>query len=309
MSEELVFNTFAQSTFEVDGTKVDLTETKIVESRANKLARHHRMHMVGQRLDRLGSEARTWTLSLEWYNNEEGTNDYPTQLLKLLRLFTKQQVGELYTPTSGYAKVGALSYSRTESTGKKDYASMEIVFVEDTTDDAAKQWKEPSARAVLVNEGTAVAEDSDEIGTDVDPQNEFDQACREAENAARKPTDYYDHAANRMDRVVRRIEGIERAYTETGSRFQSEVNTMASDPNASRVGVALQRIGNVCLRTSAKSGGGRTRYVRFANATTILAVARAVNQDAKKLAALNRSKIPDLMHIPAQTPVKVYAAA
>lgn len=129
----------------------------LTEDLANRIVRQARAYRRGAKLDSTGAAEREFSF-VALFNNtvrERGLEQnaralYPFMMRELMSSFDIQQTGTLTLPTVGAVRCRAEKCKRTESTGERDQATLQLTFVEDNEESlATASFSLPSARATV----------------------------------------------------------------------------------------------------------------------------------------------------------------
>lgn len=137
---------------------VSFPTTSIVESGGKRLPRHERPYRDGWKLDDTGLRGRTWKVTAIFSNRVlepgmplNGVAPYPFAVRALLESFEERVTGDLTLPTVGKVRARLETYERTESSETRDFATVELTFIEDNEEALDRAtFRPPTVRATIV---------------------------------------------------------------------------------------------------------------------------------------------------------------
>lgn len=307
---------FPPAKWEVAGAApITFPVERIEEAHGMRLVAHERVYRPGARLDNMGARYTIWRLTVTFFNSPnhedgvDGLTQYPDVVNALCAACKIEETGTLTIPSVGKRRCQAATYNRVDEIGKVDACGVVFEFWEDNEDDAAAQaTQSPSALSVvkgLANDSLAAAEEFGATSFDLGELVEF---AAELEALAMAPGDFVTDLESQANAVANRAERVHDAFTNAANEAATELRTLLTDPTASRAGRTLQRLADTSRRILGQKSGhvGRVISRRFEHDLSIFDIAVLVGQSATDLMAIN-IEIPDLLAIPARTPVKVFA--
>jgi hypothetical protein len=299
--------------FTVAGVTYAFTTESIKADGENRIIERERPYRDGAKLDDTGSKARRWTIeSLFQSTSREadisaingGLPLYPDVLNELLFLFFTHETGDLMVPTDGKVRARAQTYSRTEKSGERDCALVQLVFVEDNEDSVDfRSLQAPSANANARRLASTTTFDVQSAGAWLPSLNDLDQLVGSLEDQVNAPGE----VAGDVQQSATRIQGN---AVRAGQAFKNGARSgrdMFLDPTNSRAERKLVRQRDMSARAANEARRGRPQLatVIFQEETTLFRVASIVNQSFDELLEVNPELDP--YFIPALTHVHVFA--
>lgn len=312
--EEEVFARLVVASWEVKGKpKLALACTRISQTYANRIVRRKRPYREGARLDDTGGDPTQWELEGLYHNghDEPGLPEllYPAHLDAVCDALVVHETGTLTTPTRGARRCRLMTFRRVEDAGLRDAAVLTCTFEEDNEDDAkASSFKAPSARAVARSLAQDTTDGLEEAGSLGDAVSELNEAAAELEGLANAPGEFVSDIDAQVNACTHAVDRVGSAFSDASSAGAAEIAAILTDPQNSRAGRALTKLGDVAGRERARVGGVLgLRSVTYPSTVSIFDVARDVEQDATKLMGLNPSLAEDFLRIAAGRSIRVFA--
>jgi prophage DNA circulation protein len=170
----------------------------ISESGGARIVERKRPFRRGAKLDDTGREAYRWKLSAVFHNSiqEEGMEIngeplYPDVLNSLLGTLGTGETGDLILPTRGIVRARFASYNRLENFDSRDYAAVELEFIEDNEDKATAEGytalKLQGSAETMIEEATFSAQSEGSWSGSLEDLTEL---VRSIEGYASAPGDY-----------------------------------------------------------------------------------------------------------------------
>lgn len=270
---------------------------KISESGGNRIVKRDRPYRDGAKLDDTGSNAKQWSITVNFDNGieEEGLDAskplYPDVLNELIASFDIHETGDLVVPTRGRVRVRAETYQREETESERDEAVVTFTFLEDNEDNVGANQFEPMgihASANRLTEQTVFSATSEGMwGTSLSDLNEF---ASELEGLANYPGDTIANIDSQCSIVIGAVNRVGRAFT----RESEENRNMLNDPELSLTQRKLEETKDMTARARAEAYKGRPRLVPFyvVGDTDLFTIAANLNVAAEDLIEINRAIDP-----------------
>lgn len=275
----------------------------------NRIPRRERVYRDGAKLDGTGAQPDQWTLTCAFFNgNKEqgvpGDTLYPDQLRALLKAVKSQDTGTLTLPTDGPKRCRADHWTRTDDDERRDYAILQITFVEDNEDDqTAASFSLPTARSAASAIAADVVANLEAEGVVSDDTVSLEQLCGELEELANAPEEFADDINSKVDEIVGTIQRIQLAFQDASAASEAAGTLLV--PASTPANDGMRRLSDVASR-SRVSAPRRTRIVRYPRVVSLIEVAASVGQEISDLMPLN-SQYEDLGAIPRSAPIRVLA--
>lgn len=292
---------------------INIPTSKIRESCKRRHALRRRPWRRGAKIDKFGPEARVWEIDVLFHNgsSEAGIEPdtlYPDVLNELLDTFDVDETGTLSLPTRGPVRVVWVDYERVEDNSESDAAAVRLTFFEDNEEGTdAASFTHPSASAVARLQAEECTDELTDLGTFGDLVSSLTSLGDDLQELAHAPGNFVDDLEGGCYAVIHKVEQVEATFVETSSEAGAEVTALLTKPEASRAGRLLRKFSDTAGRTLLLTGAGRVVVRRFATQRSIFDVAAELQQNPATLVQMNAT-IPDLLAIPAGTPVRVLAA-
>lgn len=308
-----LFEQLPPGQFTVAGITYAFPITTIKADGENRLIERERPYRDGAKLDDTGSKARRWTLECMFQVTSReseittingGLPLYPDVLNELLLLFFTHETGDLVVPTDGKVRARAQTYSRTETSGERDCALVQLVFIEDNEDSVDfRSLQAPSANANARQLASTTTFDVQSAGAWMPSLADLDQLVGALEDQVNAPGE----VAGDVQSSARRIQGN---AVRAGQAFKDGARNgrnLFLDPTNSRAERKLVRQRDMSARASNEARRGRPQLatVVFQESTTMFRVSATVNQAFEDLLEVNPELDP--YFIPALTPINVFA--
>jgi len=313
MADDL-FGLFPTGKWEVEGVSVYFAVEEIAESYANRLVEHERPYREGARLDDTFSKARVWRVTIGAYNSDDfppevSSDFYPTELNKLLDSFEKHETGTLTTNTRGPRRCRAESYERVEANEARDSAAVVLLFKEDNEDDAsASDFTAPTAAAVAKKQANDAERAAEEEGVSLgNLAGSIAELGAGIEGLMNAPGDFVGDIEAQANSITHSVEKVEGTFAKTSEESVNEVDTLMSNPSASRAGRLHRQIADTAQKAaSAKVDitGRKVLSRTFAKDLNLFVAAASLNNTAPDVLLLNPTLDP--FEVIAGTPVKYY---
>jgi len=297
---------------------ITFSVTNVSEDWGNRIVPHERYQRPGARLEATGARYRIWRFTAEFYNGQEEPgvdtpfDQYPGLVDKLCDSCDTQETGILMLPTRGSRRCKAKSYQRTDNADSRNFASVAFEFWEDNEDDAtAADYNQVSAAgraSPLANEAVAWSEAQGAGGFDM---SDIAELASELEALATAPGDYVGDLEAKANAITNTIDRIEDTFTTEANNAITEVTLLLTSPQSSLAGRRLRVLADVVASAAtqkASAGIGAVTTITYPRQMSIFDVANTVGQNPAQLMSLN-SSIPNVLAIPAFTPIKVYDEA
>lgn len=307
------FSEYPTAEWSVEGTTVWFAVERLTERKVNRLIRHKRVYRDGARLDDTFQEAIEWTAVCLFFNDEEqeggidGATQYPDNLNEMCDSFDIHETGNLILPTRGPRRCRAESYERIESWDVRNAAAVTFVWVEDNEDDGeAAAFTAPSAKSQNLSVIEAVDFAFDIGGGDSGNLNDL---ASDVQGLAEAPGDYASQVEGQVNAVSNKAKIVEESVTKATHEAKSEAETLFTDPEQARGVRALRKLrdNTAQILEDLAASTRPTITVTFPVVVAISDVAAKFSQTVEELSKLNGS-LEDLLAIPIDTPVTVYAA-
>lgn len=308
------FGRFVVGSWEAKGkAKIAFPITRITQLYGNRLAKRRRPYKDGWKLDDTGSDGVTWELESIFHNGHDEPGLplvlYPAHLDKICDSFVIHETGTLTTPTRGPRRARLETFRRVEDAGLRDAGTLTMTFLEDNEDGlSAASFSPPSAKAVARTLARDTTDALAGAGAWSDLVSSVNEAAAGLEALANAPGDFVDDLDAQANAMIDAVDRVEGAFTSAASEVAEEATKLLLDPENSRAGRLLRKLGDTAARTKAAVGAGRTRGKTYPRQVSIFDVARDVQQSVSALMAVNAG-IPDLMRIPPRTPIQIFEAA
>jgi hypothetical protein len=306
-----IFENTIPCAYEVAGRRLAFSVYSITEDGSNRLTPRKRVYRSGSLQNSTGAEADAWTLEIRFYNGQREpgvpTNPYPQDVGKLRTLCKIQETGTLHLPTRGPVRVRPAHWRRTETAERRDYASVEVTFDEDSEepfDEAALTV--PNARSAAKTIAKQTTEALMAEGIYSDDVASLEQLAGELEALALAPSDFVDDLEQKSQELVDTVARIEAAFATPLIPFGAPgPRALLRAPSAAHVGLLLRALVEMAAAAASAVPGRRAPVPRYYKVDVSIAdVAVDLDQDMNDLMGLN-SSLPNLLRIVAGTPILV----
>lgn len=312
-----IFEQYPVAQFKPDGgVPIAFPVTRISESGGNRIVIQDRAYRDGAKLDDTGSVAVAWSMTAVFLNGltesdidgiNGGMSLYPDGLNALIESFRVHETGDLVVPTRGSVRARCQTYNRGESFDRRDYAVLELTFIEDNEDNVgAQMFTAPSAAgsANLIAEQTTFSEQS--AGMWDGSIQDLNEMTSQLEGLANAPGQYAQDLEQMHKTVMNNVDRVIAVHTDA----VTEGRNILSGAEATKVQRDLQRQKELAGQSaqSAKQGFKKIVTKKYDQQLSIFQIASIENHDAQMLVEMN-PQIPNLLAIPKNTPVRMYANA
>lgn len=310
-----IFGRYPPAKWEVPGAAAVVFPVERLEQiGGNRLVPHERLHRDGARLDDTGSKAEGWSFTISFYNSNnheegvKGLEQYPDTINALIDACRIHETGTLTVPTVGKRRCRAESWRRVESYDKVDMAAVVITWLEDNEDDAESAAAQfPSASAVASKYAKDANAAAEEFGTtSLDDLEAFADDLGDMLSA---PSEFAADIDAKVGNLTAAGERLQATVDTQATMAKEELETIATDPLNGRALRAIAKVLDVAHRAPIQKHDKQGTPIvtrTFDVDLSIFGVAQSVGQSPGKLIPLNAG-LADLLHIPAGTPVRVYA--
>ncbi len=303
------------------GEPIAFPVLRITETGGNRIVIQDRAYRDGAKLDDTGSVAKAWNITVMFENSialsnhaepdlntvNKGEPLYPNILNALIESFDIHETGDLVVPTRGSVRARCQSYSRAEGFDQRDCAMLDLTFVEDNEDNVgAQMFTAPSAAgsANLLAEQTTFSEQSE--GMWDGSIQDLNEMTSQLEGLANAPGQYAQDLEQQHKTVMNNVDRVIALNTDAAT----EGKNILSGAESTKAQRDLQRIKEMAGQSSQAQRQGQKKLVtkKYEQQLSIFQIATIENQDAQVLVE-NNPQIPNLLAIPKNTPVRMYASA
>lgn len=308
MAEEEVFEQFVVGAWEAKGkTKIPFPISRLTQSYANRIAKRRRPYQDGWKLDDTGSDGVTWEVESIFHNghNEDGLPEvlYPDHADKLCASFVVHETGTFTSPTRGPRRARLESFRRVEDAGLRDACTITMTFLEDNEAGMdAGSFAAPSAQAIARTLASDTIDALAKAGCWSSTVASINELAAGLQNLANAPGEFVGDFEAQANATLNAVESVEHAFSSASSELAQESGRLLLDPEASRAGRLLRRLGDTARRATIGRVAGGMRSKRYAREVSLFDVSKEEAVRFDELLRINAG-LPDPFRIPAGTPV------
>lgn len=304
-----VFAGLAAAVWEVNGASVTFAVTKITEEGGNRLVKRQRPYRNGAKVDNTGNKETVYRVETVWNNSifEDGIQQnpvlYPLELNAMIDACLAGVTGNLTLPTRGKRRCQAESWSRTEDNEERDTARVSFTFTEDNEDNVdAQAFVQPSVRATARASTDSANFALESTGSFTQLMEDLENASTDLQDAIAAPGEALQDVDQKVARVVRLVDNIERQFIVTDQAGRDRLN----DPDSWAAVRQLRglRDRSVVAADEKSSTLPRIIEVTYDRARSLFDIAVELGQDPTAL--MNINTVENVLLIPARDTVRVF---
>ena len=318
---EEIFQQYPVAQWTADGGEpIAFPVVRIQESGGNRIVVRERPFRDGAKLDDTGTSPTEWSMTVLFENTlSESSNAepdlsaingvplYPDVLNALIESFRTHETGDLVVPTRGAVRARCQSYSRSENATERDCATLEVTFLEDNEDNVdAQSFTAPSAAgsAGYIAAQTEFDEQSEGM-FDLDIQ-DLNMAMAQLDGFVNAPGEYMQDLENGANTVMNNVDRAIELFSQPGI----DGRDILLGPGGNKIERDLQKQKELAGQAKQSAVKGQQALItkKYEQAYSVYEIASLENKDAEELIG-NNPQLPNLLVIPKNTPVRMYADA
>jgi prophage DNA circulation protein len=313
-----IFEQYESASWTVQGRKIVFPVQEITDNYSNRIIKRKRPYRQGAKIDDTGGDPTEWTFRSIFHNSLSGDGQlpgaepglaenskplYPDVLNEMVELFKIHETGDLTVPTIGTVRARAVSYSRSETSSRRDCAEVTFVFCEDNEDNvdaAAFQVPSVSANAESIAEAAEFDEQSEDMWDG--SLQDLNELAAQLEGIANAPGDFMQDIESQANIVKGAADKVISAWSKPNI-LGRDVLLDAEGNKAERKIQAQKELAGQAQQ-AAYRGRPKTITKKYTTQVSIFDVASLENQEASILLTIN-PQLEDPWEIPAGTGVRI----